>query len=175
MSMFFLVIALISSAFLGVQLLLLMFGADMDFDADIDVDAGDLGGFLSVRSLTAFFGGFGWGGLAARQAGWGGAASVATGVGVGAAMFVVVGFLFVAARKLTSSGGADYSSAVGSTASVYVRIPPARSGSGKVELTLSGRVSIVNAVTDNESEIPTHMTVRVVGLSSPSTMLVEPV
>ena len=57
-----------SAVLLGIQLLLLMFGADMDFDADTDVDASDAGGFLSLRSLTGFFFGFGWAGVAAREA-----------------------------------------------------------------------------------------------------------
>lgn len=174
MSLFFLVIALVASAFLGIQLLLLMFGADMDFDADIDVDAGDLGGFLSVRSLTAFFGGFGWGGLAAKQAGWGNGASIATGIGVGLFMFVVIGFLFVAARRLTSSGNADVATAIGSIGNVYLRVPPNRSGSGKVEVTVSGRISITNAVTDAETELPANTSVRVVAIVGASTVLVEP-
>ncbi|MFV2038707.1 MAG: hypothetical protein ACC660_00520, partial [Acidimicrobiales bacterium] len=103
MTTMFLVIAIVASAFLGIQLVMLMFGADMDFDSDMDVDASDGGGFMSVRSLTAFFGGFGWAGLAAQQAGWSGVASLTLALGVGLGMFVIVGFLFMQARKLTSS------------------------------------------------------------------------
>lgn len=174
MTLFFLIIALVASAFLGLQLLLLMFGADMDFDSDMDVDASDGGGFLSIRSLTAFFGGFGWAGLAARQAGWSGGASIAIGIVVGAGMFLIVGFLFVQARKLTSSGNLDYASSVGSTGTVYVTIPGNRSGSGKVELTISGRVTVISALTDREEPIPAKRRVEVLDLIDATTVLVEP-
>lgn len=172
MTTMFLVIAIVSSAFLGIQLLLLMFGADMDFDSDMDADAGDGTGFLSVRSLTAFFGGFGWAGLAGRQAGWSGTNSILLGLGVGVAMFFVVGFLFLQARKLTSSGNADLATAVGQEGTVYVTVPALRGGTGKVELTVSGRVSVMNAVTDAEEDLVTRSSVRVVALSG-STLVVE--
>ncbi len=173
MSMFFLVIAITASAFLAIQLLLLMFGGDMDFDADIDVDAGDLDGFLSIRSLTAFFGGFGWAGLAARQAGWSGTASILAGIGVGAAFFLVVGFLFLQARKLSSSGNVDYRSTIGTVGTVYLSIPPARVGSGKVELSASGSVTIVDAFTDDDAAIAAKTRIRVTDLIDHSTVLVE--
>jgi hypothetical protein len=173
MSMFFLVIALVASAFLGIQLLFLMFGGDMDFDADIDVDAGDLDGFLSIRSLTAFFGGFGWAGLAARQADWSGTASIAAGIGVGTAFFFVVGFLFLQARKLSSSGNVDYRSTIDSVGTVYLSVPPHRSGSGKVELSATGSLTILDALTDDDNAITSKTRVRVIDLIDNSTVLVE--
>lgn len=173
MSLFFLVIALVASAFLAVQILMMMFGVDMDFDSDIDADAGDGGGFLSIRSLTAFFGGFGWAGLAAQQAGWSDVASILVGVGVGVAFFLVAGFLFVQAKKLTSSGNVDYKTTVGSTGSVYLTIPASRESSGKIEVTASGRVSIVNAITDDGSEIAANSRIRITEVLDNSTVLVE--
>ncbi len=173
MTTMFLVIALVASAFLGIQLLMLMFGADMDFDSDMDVDASDGGGFLSVRSLTAFFGGFGWAGLAAMQAGWSGTAAILTGVGVGTIFFVIAGFLFMEARKLTSSGNVDYTSAVGTLGNVYLTVPPNRSGAGKVEVHASGRMSIVAALTDDEAELGANTRVRIVESLDPATVLVE--
>jgi hypothetical protein len=175
MTTMFFVIALVASGFLGIQILMLMFGADMEFDSDTDVDAGDGGGFLSIRSLTAFFGGFGWAGLAARQAGWSGPASIATGFAVGAGMFVVIGFLFMQARRLTSSGNVDYSSAVGSIGTVYIGIPAERKSGGKIEATASGRVSVVNAITDAESPIPARTRVEVVDVVDATTVLVRPI
>lgn len=173
MSVFFLVIALVASGFLAVQILMMIFGFDMDFDSDIDVDAGDGGGFLSVRSLTAFFGGFGWAGLAARQAGWGGTESILLGVGVGVGFFVIAGFLFVQARKLTSSGNVDYGTSLGATGSVYLKIPAGRTGRGKVEVNASGRVSIVGALTDDETDIASNTRIRIIEVIDSSTVLVE--
>jgi len=173
MTTMFLVIALVASAFLALQLLLLMFGADMDFDSDMDVEASDGGGFMSVRSLTAFFGGFGWAGLAARQAGWSGAASLLLGLAVGVAFFVIAGFLFMEARKLTSSGNVDYGSSVGLVGTVYLSVPPNRNGAGKVEVNASGRVSIVSAMSSDEVALPSSTRVRVIEVIDSTTVLVE--
>lgn len=174
MTTMFWVIAIVASAFLTIQILLLIFGVDMEFDSDMDVDASDGGGFMSIRSLTAFFGGFGWAGVAARQAGWSGVPSLLVGIAVGLGMFIVVGFLFVQARRLTSSGNLNYSSTVGSTGIVYLTVPPLRSGSGKVELNVSGRISVVSAVSDAEQPIPAKTRVRVTELIDQSTVRVEP-
>lgn len=174
MTTMFWVIAIVSSAFLAIQLILLMVGADMDFDSDIDVDASDGGGFMSIRSLTAFFGGFGWAGLAAQQAGWSGVASLLLGLGVGVGMFVVVGFLFMQARRLTTSGNVDYKDAVGGTGTVYLTVPPGRSGSGKVEINVSGTVSVINAISDAAQPLPANSRVIVVELIDPTTVRVEP-
>lgn len=173
MSAFFLIIALVASAFLVVQILLMMFGVEMDFDSDIDVDAGDGGGFLSVRSLTAFFGGFGWAGLAAQQAGWSNVASILVGLAVGGGFFFIAGFLFLQAKKLTTSGNVDYQSTVGSTGSVYLTIPAQRAGAGKVEVTASGRVSVVSALTDDQQDIPSQTRIRITEVVDATTVLVE--
>ena len=174
MTTMFFVIAVVASVFLGIQILLLMFGADMEFDSDTDVDATDGGGFLSVRSLTAFFGGFGGAGLAARQAGWSGPASIGLGLGIGVGMFVIIGFLFMQARKLTRSGNLDYESTVGSIGTVYVTVPASRASGGKIEATASGRVSIVSAITESEEPIVTRTRVEILSVVDASTVLVRP-
>ena len=144
----FYVVGIASAVLLGIQLLLLMFGADMDFDADTDVDASDGGGFLSLRSLTGFFFGFGWSGVAAREAGWSTTVSVLTGIAVGLGLFVMIGLMFQQFRKLTVSRGANIATAVGAVASVYLTVGANRSHIGKVEVAVSGRVTIVDALTD---------------------------
>lgn len=170
----FTVIGIASAVLLGIQLLLLMFGADMDFDADTDVDASDGGGFLSIRSLTGFFFGFGWAGLAARQADQGVAVSVVIGLAVGFGLFLLIGLMFSAFRRLTSSGNADATSAVGTFGTVYLTIGASRGRAGKIEVVVSGRVSLLSALTDAETDLPTRSRVRVVELLDPGTVLVEP-
>jgi len=66
----FYAIAISTSALMVLQLLLMIFGMDGDFE-DGDTDAsgdGDLR-VLSVRTVTAFFAGFGWTGVAALKNG----------------------------------------------------------------------------------------------------------
>ncbi len=170
----FYVIGIASAVLLGIQLLLLMFGADMDFDADTDVDATDGGGFLSLRSLTGFFFGLGWAGVAAREAGWSTAASLATGVGVGLSMFILIGLMFQQFRRLTVSRSGDTATAVGAVGSVYLTIGPNRTHTGKVEVAVSGRVTIVDAITDREAELRSGSRVRVLAQIDAGTVLVEP-
>jgi len=159
---------------LGIQLLLLMFGANMDFDADTDVDASDAGGFLSLRSLTGFFFGLGWSGVAAREAGWSTPLSLLAGVAVGLGMFVVIGLMFQQFRKLTVSRSGDTATAIGATGSVYLTIGAGRTRVGKIEVAVSGRVSIVDAVTDSEAELSSGTRVRVTDQIDAGTLLVEP-
>ena len=173
MSGMFLVVALVASGFLGLQLLMMIFGADMDFDSDMDVDASDGGGFMSIRSLTAFFGGFGWAGLAAKQSDWSNGAAIGIGVGVGLGFFVVAGFLFMQVRKLDSSGNEDIATTLGQTGTVYLTVPPSRSAKGKVQVRASRRLSIVSALTDAEQPIAANTQVRVIELIDSTTVLVE--
>jgi hypothetical protein len=173
MTMFFLVIALVASGFLAIQMLMLIFGVDMDFDADVDVDAGDIDGFLSIRSLTAFFGGFGWAGLAALQAGWSGGAAIVTGLAVGIGFFFLTGLLFIQIRRLETTGNTDLNRIVGEPGTVYLTIPSHRSGSGKVEVVVGGTLSTIDAMTQGESDIPAKARVRVVATIDANTLLVE--
>lgn len=170
----FYVIGIASAVLLGIQLLLLMFGADMDFEADTDVDASDGGGFLSLRSLTGFFFGLGWSGVAAREAGWSTPAALATGVGVGLGMFVMIGLMFQQFRKLTVSRSGDTATAVGTVGSVYLTIGANRTRPGKIEVAVSGRVTIVDALTDVEADLPSGTRVLVIDRIDGGTVLVEP-
>jgi hypothetical protein len=170
----FYVIGIASAVLLGIQLLLLMFGADMDFDADTDVDASDGGGFLSLRSLTGFFFGLGWSGVAAREAGWSTPVSLLTGIGVGLGMFVMIGLMFQQFRKLTVSRSGDTATAVGAVGSVYLTVGANRTRVGKVEVAVSGRVTIVDALTDVESDLRSGTRVLVVDRIDGGTVLVEP-
>lgn len=169
----FLIVAVVASAFLGLQLLILMFGGDMEFDSDMDADAGDGGGFMSVRSLTAFFGGFGWAGLAAKQSDWSDAAAIGVGIAAGLAFFFIIGFMFIQARKLTQNATLNYDTAVGQDATVYLAIPPNQGQGGKVEVTISGRLTIVEARSNADEPIPSGTRVRVTESVSGNTVMVE--
>ena len=64
-------IAITTSAVMLFQLVLMFFGMDGDSDFDVDdIDDHGTGGILSVRTVSAFFVGFGWTGVAAIEAGW---------------------------------------------------------------------------------------------------------
>ena len=160
------------------QLILLALGVGFDGDVDIgDADGsldGDVG-FFSLRSITAFFFGFGWTGVIALEAGAStlGATLIALAVGLG--MFLLVALIWRQFMKFGESGSLDYSTSIGATGSVYLPIAANRTHPGKVEVMIQGRLAVVDAYTESDMDIASQTRVRVVDVIDPSTVLVEPV
>tara|TARA_B100001057_G_scaffold139441_1_gene139093 strand:- start:4950 stop:5543 length:594 start_codon:yes stop_codon:yes gene_type:complete len=171
-------IGAISSLVLSLQLLLSLIGGDMDgLDADLDLlDGGEGGasGILSVRTIGAFFTGFGWTGASMTDHGYGlGITTVVSSV-VGLALLAMVFYLMAYLHSLRQEGTLDYSNTIGQVGSVYLPIPSNRKGLGQIEVMVQGRLSIVRAVTDNDKKIGNRVAVRVTELVDKQTILVEP-
>ena len=178
METFFLVCAGIGGVLFLVRLAMMLFGSD---HADADVSAGhefavhevDAGfKLLSVQGVTAFFLMFGLVGYAMLHAsklssGW----AVAGATGSGAVAMVLIAWIFMMARKLQSSGTLDLANAVGQEGLIYLRIPPG--GTGKAQVTLQGRLVILDANSEGKEEIKTGDRVRVVRVVSDSIITVQ--
>jgi hypothetical protein len=168
----------ISSAVLTVQMILAMFGGDMDgLDADMDIsDIGEGGasGILSIRTIGAFFTGFGWSGAAMLQAGHGTGAATFVGVVVGSIFMAMIFYLMAYLHSLRQEGTINYANAVGKVGAVYLPVPPHRKGLGQIEVLVQGRLKIVQAITDNDKKIGNRVAVRVTELVDEQTILVEP-
>ncbi len=169
---FFYGIAILTSVILALQLLAMLFGlgdGDIDFDADADG-----GGILSVRTVTAFLAGFGWTGAIALESGK--TVPVATGLAVvvGGALMFTVAALMRGLYGLRQTGTLDYKNAIGEIGSVYLHVPPAMKGPGQVEVTVQGRLRVVQAFTKASQEIPNGARVRVVDTMDQNTLVVEP-
>ena len=171
-------IGAVSSAVLTLQMVLAMFGGDMDgLDADVDIpDAGEGGasGILSIRTIGAFFTGFGWSGAAMLQAGHGTGAATFVGIVVGSIFMALIFYLMTYLHSLRQEGTINYANAVGKIGSVYLPIPPHRKGIGQIEVLVQGRLKIVQAITDNDKKIGNRVAVRVTELVDTQTILVEP-
>jgi hypothetical protein len=97
--------------------------------------------------------------------------TVAVLVGIG--LVVVVMLLFKWLSGMQQSGNIDLrSSAVGCEGNVYLTIPAARSGEGKVQISINGAVREYDAVTDGDA-IKTGTAIKVVDVLNDSTVLVE--
>ena len=168
-------IALTTSALMLFQLVLMLFGMDGDSDFDVDdIDDHGSGGILSVRTITAFFVGFGWTGVAALEAGWQLLPTILVSTAVGGAF---MGGVFALMRTLYSmrySGTLDYRNAVGQVGNVYLRIPAAMAGPGQIEVLVQGRLRTVQAFTRAERQLANNERVRVTELMDETTLLVEP-
>jgi hypothetical protein len=181
----FLVCAITGGTVLTLQTLagLLGFGADHDLDADTDADAhfdaghgADHGngflGLLTVRTVTAALLFFGLGGLTALYYGMTEPAAFALAFAAGAAALYAVATIMKSLARLQADGTVRVERAVGCAGTVYLRIPGANAGPGKVHLTLQNRTVEYQAVTPG-TELPTGTPVKVVAVVGPDTVEVE--
>jgi hypothetical protein len=186
---FFLVCFLIGATLLVGQFLLSLLGLGHLHEFDLhdlhDVAGHDLGdhegdgswftGMLTFRTLVAALTFFGLGGLAGlRQWGpeqWPLTFAVAVAAGGGALM--LVGSLMRWLRRQTASGNVHIKQALGQSGTVYLTIPGARAGAGKVTVCVQNRTMEYQAVTPDH-ELPTGAKVVVVGVVNGDTVEVIP-
>ncbi len=184
--------ALIGCTLLAIQVILQVIGlggeADMDagaadVDVDADLDAGDPAhgtagnlffGILSFKALVAFAGIFGLTGLSLQDGDYSSFQRAAMSVVAGLVAMVLVGMLMRMLHNLGSSGSVVVRNALGHQAQVYLRIPAAGEGRGKVTLELQGRTVELEAVTDGEA-LSTGTVVKVVEVLGNETLKVMPV
>ena len=166
--------AVVGGAILSLQMILMMFGGDMDADTDVDDLGGDSDGlgFLSIRSMAAFLTFFGLTGLMGLDEGWGGGRTVAVALGTGTASMLLVAWLMATFARMTSQGNLDPSNAVGQNARVYLRIPADGAGKGKITVSIQGRSQEFEATTKGP-ELATGSEVKVLRQTSPNTFEVE--
>ena len=172
----FLVCAALGGTLLVVQLVgtLVGLGADHDFDHGTDTGAGGdwFAGVLTVKTATAALAFFGIGGKIALNAELNEWSALAVAVGCGLAALYLVAFLMRSLHKLKADGTARIERSVGLPGTVYLRVPSARGGSGKVHLNLQNRTVEYRAVTAG-TELPTGTPVKVVAVVNADTVEVE--
>jgi hypothetical protein len=95
---------------------------------------------------------------------------MATAAGLGAMCLVY--WVMKAMRKLRAEGTVRIHRAVGRPATVYLRIPPHRSGTGKIHLSLQNRTMEYLALTRGEA-LPTGAKVVVTDIVTSDTVEVE--
>jgi membrane protein implicated in regulation of membrane protease activity len=128
-------------------------------------DSSRLFGVLSFRTLVAAAAFFGVAGKAASSAGYAPATSLILAMLVGLAAMYGMYLLMRGISQLSSSGTERIRNALGRPATVYVPIPAALSGAGKVQLSMQNRVVEYQAVTDDDQPLATGEAVRVVAVA----------
>lgn len=76
-------------------------------------------------------------------------------------------------EKLQSNGNLNPQNAVGKIGTVYLTVPPARSGHGKINVLIQERFAEYEAVTDSNEPIPTSSDIKIVGHVGANILLVE--
>jgi hypothetical protein len=128
-------------------------------------DSSWLFGVISFRTLVAAAAFFGVTGKACLSAGYAQSTSVILATIVGVCAMYGMYWLMRLIAGLGSSGNEQIGNAVGCRATVYVPIPPARRGAGKVQLSMQNRIVEFQAVTDDEEPLKTGQAVDVLGVA----------
>ena len=162
-------LGIVSTLFMIVQIILMSvsaFGGDIDVDGDgdIDVDTDSGVSIFTIKSITAFFAVGSWSGLltcalASDKLQW---LAVIVALLAGAAGMSVMVLLLRAINKLQCNGAFEIDKIVGSTATVYVSIPPSRSGRGKITMNAQGRFMEIDAVTDLDCKLAVDEVVQII-------------
>ncbi len=154
-------------------------GTDADVDAgplDGSVDSmedGALSGVFSFRNLVNFLLGYGWAGVLLHDSiekGW---LLQLIAIAVGLVFVLAFVFMFRQVMKLSHDGSFKMEEAVGLNADVYLRIPAARTGRGKVQVSVKGSIHEIDAMTDNDTEIATGGQVQIVEVLGDDLLLVK--
>ena len=169
-------IGIFSSLILTIQMGMVMLGGAIDMpEAEIaDTGEGGASGIFSIRTIGAFFAGFGWAGAAMLQAGNSTGAATFVATLTGTAFLGIVIYLMSYLHSLRQEGTLNYSNAIGNVGNVYLPIPPKRKGMGQVEVMVQGRLRIVQALSDSDKKIGNRVAVRVTDTIDEQTILVKP-
>jgi hypothetical protein len=172
-------IAIIFSALFVVQLLISVVGGDSDDGSAIGSSeeyVGDDSGighqFFTIKNLIAFFTMFGWVGIAAHSGGMSKGVTVLIAVLSGVAMVMIMIFLLRNVNKLKHSGTMQIKNALNQVCETYLFIPAKRNGIGKVHIRIQGSLHELDAMTDDEVQIPTGKIVKVTGIVNDNILLV---
>ena len=177
-------VTLTASLIFIIQSILTFVGADVDSDFDVDVDTSMDGSDLSnidggsnlytFRNFVNFILGFGWSAILLQESIPNVAVLILASALIGAALVASVMYLFKALAGMQQSGNINlHKSAAGCEGKVYLTIPAARAGIGKVQITINGAVREYDALTESEEALKTGTPIRVVDTLDAETLLVE--
>ena len=177
-------VTLTASLVFIIQSILTFIGADADTDFDTDVDVSMDGSDLSnidggsnlytLRNFVNFILGFGWSAILLQDSISSVALLILVSALIGIALVAAVMYLFKWLAGMQQSGNINLQkAAAGCEGKVYLTIPEGRSGTGKVQITISGAVREYDAMTESEEPLKTGVPIRVVDCLDANTLLVE--
>jgi hypothetical protein len=178
----FALIALPSTVLIIIQTVLLLIGIGGESDTDVDID--DVDGIdlpddglaiFSIRGILSMLCITGWVAVALLETSLPAGVSIGIAIACGVATLIGMAYLMRAVNRLQSSGNIDVGNCIGKIAEVYIPIPAAGSGSGKVNLTVQEKFSEFTAITTAGNQLKTGSYVRVVAVNEAGVLVVEPI
>jgi hypothetical protein len=137
-------------------------------------DAAALFKVLSFKAVVAALAFFGLGGLAAQSAEFPAPQALLIAVACGGAALVGMQKLLRLMTRLNADGSLRLERAIGKSGTVYLAIPAAGHGAGKIHLKLQNRLVELEAVNASAERIAAGATIVVVGLAGSDAVEVEP-
>jgi hypothetical protein len=166
-------IALFFSVLFILQSIVSFFTGGDQGDTDVDLDGDDFGyQFFTLKNMIAFFTMFGWAGLASYKAGAGNFLVIVIAFLAGSALVFIMYVLMRQSSRLRHSGTLEMKNAINKIGETYLRIPARRSGLGKIQVQVQGRLMELDAMTDDTEDIATGRPIQVVNILSNQVLLV---
>ncbi|MFB0910091.1 MAG: NfeD family protein [Flavobacterium sp.] len=161
-------IALPVSLFFGLQTIMTFLGLS-DGETDMDSDTGDVElpfEIFTLRNLINFLLGFSWTGISFYNSIENKTVLIIISVIVGLLFVAIFFFLIKQILKLSENNSFKIESTLHKTAQVYLTIPEAKSGKGKVLISVNGAIHELDAMTLSTEKLPSNATVKVVAVES---------
>ncbi|MGC3979559.1 MAG: NfeD family protein [Paludibacteraceae bacterium] len=137
-----------------------MDGIDADFDGNFtDVDAPFQ--LFSFRNLINFLLGFGWSGIAFYSIVKNPAILITLSILVGLVFIMIFFFIIRQLSKLAEDNSFNINNSLGKSAEVYLTIPAAKSGKGRIIVSVNGSVHELDAMTEGE-QLPSNTPVKII-------------
>ena len=147
----------------------------LDHAGPIDHGSTSLFGVISFRTVVAAVTFFGLAGMAGMEGELPIGLAAIVAVASGLAAMYGVHWLMKQLYSLRQDGSVRIQRSIGKSATVYIPIPPNRSGSGKVQIRMQGRIMEYAAITGEPEKLTTGAKVVVVDVVTPTTLEVEPI
>ena len=170
--------AVIGTSLYVIKLVLFLMAGDGDGDFDAaETEVTDVGGatfsLISIQSILAFFMGTGWVGLACLdEFGYTHGKTLLIASAFGFTMLLLSSFLTFKIKGLNHSPKLDYQKAIGVKGRAYTNIPESGNGVGQVEITFSGKMQILQAVS-HDGLIKSFTPIEVISVDNSGNAIVK--
>jgi hypothetical protein len=168
-------IAIPFTVFFILQLILSFLGhdsQDLSHDAHHDADHGVGFQFFTLKNLIGFFTIFGWTGIASIDGGLSITMSMVLATLAGLSMMTIMAGLFYLLMKAQADGTMKFDKAIGQVGEVYLTIQSKRGGLGKVQVNVMGALRTLDAMTDDDNDLPTGKIVKVSSIAGDNILIV---
>lgn len=171
---FYWYIAIGASVVFIIQTVMTFIGADADADVETDFDNGGHSPFhlFSLRNLINFLLGFGWTGVSLYTAIPNRLLLAIVAFLIGIVFIAIFFFVMRALIKLSEDNSFNIRETIGMTADVYLTIPKAKEGKGKIFISVRGTTHEISAITEHAEALKNGTLVKVLDIEGDSLVVI---